>query len=422
LHAELDIALAAVYRRRNESERLRRSEADVDTGGKEPEPPESARAAPDILAVEVLADVLARDPQIIPRALHEAGQARFYPTFLTYLVDNIVEVAGRRHLNIWKRFAAGEHVDLMDVRCERVCEILRHTDSWAHLYSTIEPPAGDGSSRTGSEPGDAGVTASMLGTGEMRDRAAQVKEQCLRAASYVREKAGWGPAEWKRVSDLLGSGDDRARAFIVALKRELLVELDLVRRLTDAAAVAVPFHVVLDAELREIEQSRVLRRIEPFPSHGAIHSARVSADMDLLGVSLSGGGVRSATFNLGVLQALAQFGLLKRVDYLSTVSGGGYIGAWLTSCSKRVRGIRADGGVLAVEARLQTEPLAEPDALSVRAVRFLREYSNYLTPQSGVFTADTWTMIAIWLRNTLLNQAVLVLTLCGILGVPGHCG
>ena len=71
-----------------------------------------------------------------------------------------------------------------------------------------------------------------------------------------------------------------------------------------------------------------------------------------------------------------------------------------------------------MEGRLQTEPLTEPDALSVRAVRFLREYSNYLTPQSGVFTADTWTMIAIWVRNTLLNQAVLVLTLCGILGVP----
>lgn len=43
---------------------------------------------------------------------------------------------------------------------------------------------------------------------------------------------------------------------------------------------------------------------------------------------LSGGGIRSATFNLGVLQAFQSEGKLKQIDYLSTVSGGGYIGAW----------------------------------------------------------------------------------------------
>ena len=46
---------------------------------------------------------------------------------------------------------------------------------------------------------------------------------------------------------------------------------------------------------------------------------------------LSGGGIRSATFALGVLQALARLSLLKQFDYLSTVSGGGYIGSWLTA-------------------------------------------------------------------------------------------
>ncbi|MGD9729554.1 MAG: patatin-like phospholipase family protein, partial [Nitrospiraceae bacterium] len=46
---------------------------------------------------------------------------------------------------------------------------------------------------------------------------------------------------------------------------------------------------------------------------------------------LSGGGIRSATFGLGVLQGLARRGLLDQFHYLSTVSGGGYIGSWLTS-------------------------------------------------------------------------------------------
>ena len=54
-------------------------------------------------------------------------------------------------------------------------------------------------------------------------------------------------------------------------------------------------------------------------------------EKDLSGLAFSGGGIRSATFNLGVLQALASRSLLNRLDYLSTVSGGGYIGSWLSS-------------------------------------------------------------------------------------------
>lgn len=58
-------------------------------------------------------------------------------------------------------------------------------------------------------------------------------------------------------------------------------------------------------------------------------------------LALSGGGIRSATFALGVLQALAKAKLdpghgkptawLRCFDYLSTVSGGGYIGAFFGS-------------------------------------------------------------------------------------------
>lgn len=44
-------------------------------------------------------------------------------------------------------------------------------------------------------------------------------------------------------------------------------------------------------------------------------------------LAFSGGGIRSATFCLGLARALARNGLLKRIDYLSTVSGGGYIGS-----------------------------------------------------------------------------------------------
>jgi len=62
--------------------------------------------------------------------------------------------------------------------------------------------------------------------------------------------------------------------------------------------------------------------------------AQAQDDLQLMGLAFSGGGIRSATFNLGVLQGLAKAGVLKFADYLSTVSGGGYIGSWYTACLK----------------------------------------------------------------------------------------
>jgi hypothetical protein len=55
----------------------------------------------------------------------------------------------------------------------------------------------------------------------------------------------------------------------------------------------------------------------------------------LTGMCLSGGGIRSATFNLGILQGLAVRGWLDQFDYLSSVSGGGYIHSWLAAWLKR---------------------------------------------------------------------------------------
>jgi len=54
-------------------------------------------------------------------------------------------------------------------------------------------------------------------------------------------------------------------------------------------------------------------------------------DLHATALAISGGGIRSATFALGVLIALARRNLLPQFDYLSTVSGGGYIGSFLTT-------------------------------------------------------------------------------------------
>src|SRR5438552_14311818 len=46
-----------------------------------------------------------------------------------------------------------------------------------------------------------------------------------------------------------------------------------------------------------------------------------------LGLALSGGGHRAAFFHVGVLAKLAELGLLRRIEVISTVSGGSIIGA-----------------------------------------------------------------------------------------------
>jgi hypothetical protein len=139
----------------------------------------------------------------------------------------------------------------------------------------------------------------------------------------------------------------------------------------------------------------------------SIHAGEGSAAL-----CFSGGGIRSATFALGVAQGLAGRGLLKHFDYLSTVSGGGYIGSWLSSWIHRAGGSEKVFAALAGgRAESPTEP--EPPPLE-----HLRKYSNYLTPKLGAFSADTWTLVATYLRNLLLNWLVFIPILLALFALP----
>lgn len=131
-------------------------------------------------------------------------------------------------------------------------------------------------------------------------------------------------------------------------------------------------------------------------------------DRPLTGLAFSGGGIRSATFNLGILQALAELRLLRHFDYLSCVSGGGYIGGWLSALIHR----KHAGRVEDAEQHLRTGGAEAP------ALRFLRSYSNYLTPRANFLSADTLAAVATYLRNLYLNQLLLLLALCVLLLAP----
>ena len=165
------------------------------------------------------------------------------------------------------------------------------------------------------------------------------------------------------------------------------------------------FDSIFDDEVRHSAQTRFDEIV------GHIHErARNGAPRTSL--SISGGGIRSATFALGVLTGLARNHILEKFDFLSTVSGGGYIGSWLSSWVRRdAWGIRGVAALLAAPPRDSLDPEPPP-------VSHLRAYSNYLTPRLGLLSADTWSLIATYLRNLLLNWVVIIPLLTGLLAVP----
>jgi hypothetical protein len=177
---------------------------------------------------------------------------------------------------------------------------------------------------------------------------------------------------------------------------------------------------------------KLLRDVRLDSVYEALHArARDQKDpQPRTALCVSGGGIRSATFALGVIQGLASANILKKFDYLSTVSGGGYIGSWLSSWVRRhpdgVAGVeeslhRADTAVAEVwkDAARKNRDIPDTNIDPEPApVRHLREYSNYMSPRLGLLSADSWTIASHYLRNLLLNLLVLVPLLALVLAIP----
>lgn len=176
------------------------------------------------------------------------------------------------------------------------------------------------------------------------------------------------------------------------------------------SGVAVPLEEHPDIEeakkVQEQKQHQHLKNI-----WAAVHALPENGKQTAL--CISGGGIRSATFALGVLQGLARCGLLGKFHYLSTVSGGGYIGGWLTAWINRAKNGLSDVITDLAKPREDTRPNPEP-----LEMQNLRSYSNYLSPRLGLLSADTWTLVATYLRNLLLNWLVLIPLIAAVLTIP----
>lgn len=132
------------------------------------------------------------------------------------------------------------------------------------------------------------------------------------------------------------------------------------------------------AESAEVAARRRLNQIDPAAPR--------------VGFALSGGGIRSATFCLGLFQALARQQLIRRIDFISTVSGGGYFGSFLGAAFSR------DGS----SAEKVEAELANNHSWSVN---WLRENGRFLSPNGA---GDNWQAAAVALRNWCALHVVLL--------------
>jgi hypothetical protein len=130
-----------------------------------------------------------------------------------------------------------------------------------------------------------------------------------------------------------------------------------------------------------------------------LYGLGVPAGANAVGMGLSGGGIRSATFCLGVVQVLAQRGLLKEVDFLSTVSGGGYTGSFLTS--------RLGTGSPQNDVAGPLGPDPEP-------IKYLRHHAKYL---AAINLKQSWSMVTGTIAGMLLNWSapILLIVLAAVL-------
>ncbi|MEO1618229.1 MAG: patatin-like phospholipase family protein [Planctomycetota bacterium] len=121
---------------------------------------------------------------------------------------------------------------------------------------------------------------------------------------------------------------------------------------------------------------------------------------NLAGLAISGGGIRSSTFALGVVQGLARHGIFQHVDFISTVSGGGYLGSFLSTF--------LNNDSPACGPRGDQAPFKPDIARDSQAIRSLRNNSRNMQPAGFLPWLTTVGQVAFGIASNLVILSFLV--------------
>jgi predicted acylesterase/phospholipase RssA len=169
---------------------------------------------------------------------------------------------------------------------------------------------------------------------------------------------------------------------------------------------------VCEVQREEWKLIKETRRINGRP---ATRDQRSGWSRRLVGLALSGGGIRAASFHLGVLQAFAEKGLLCWIDYLSAVSGGAFIASWFCKLIHTRTAVKN----FTANPLKQVEQLLTPRVgQESSAIHRLRQHLTYLTPKSGPLSQSTWLLGATYVHNLFIGLCILTLTMTVMMIAP----
>ncbi|HRB46572.1 MAG TPA: patatin-like phospholipase family protein [Nitrosomonas sp.] len=205
-----------------------------------------------------------------------------------------------------------------------------------------------------------------------------------------------------------------------------------------------------DEKTKNVSFSQVLEEEKKVLSGYDRSSSKPPGDHEnpLSALCLSGGGIRSASFNLGVLQALGKYEQIRNIDYLSVVSGGGYIGAWLSAWIHREAALiekakspkennqsstnqklsdidPSEKSISEAIQKIEREflecelPERKPSLnKEPKPITWLRNCSSYLSPKLSLMSGDFLGMIGTILRNMFLNWCIVIPACMAVLLLP----
>jgi hypothetical protein len=134
----------------------------------------------------------------------------------------------------------------------------------------------------------------------------------------------------------------------------------------------------------------------------------VDPDPARIGICCSGGGIRSASFNLGVLQEVQDAGLMQRTEYLAAVSGGSYIASAFAMVAKTHDGGTNDPPGDDSDPHL-VRPEAPPFGPGSPEEQYLRNRASYMAPTGAAKALLVWRVLLGLLINLALVAGVITL-------------
>lgn len=204
-----------------------------------------------------------------------------------------------------------------------------------------------------------------------------------------------------------------------------------------------------DEKAKNVSFSQVLEEEKVLSGYDRSSSKSLdNPEIPLSALCLSGGGIRSASFNLGVLQALGKYEQIRNIDYLSVVSGGGYIGAWLSTWIHREAALiektkspkennqsstnqklsdidPSEKSISEAIQKIEREflecelPERKPSLnKEPKPITWLRNCSSYLSPKLSLMSGDFLGMIGTILRNMFLNWCIVIPACMAVLLLP----